>query len=50
LRAPLLEVFHSDRFERPPMAQIDYNLLFRWFVGMPFDEPAENQNSAAFQD
>ena len=33
LRALLLQVFYSVRSERLLMEQLDYNLLFRWFVG-----------------
>jgi transposase len=39
LRAQLLQVFYSIRSERLLMEQLDYNLLFRWFVGLPMDEP-----------
>jgi transposase len=39
LRAQLLQVFYSIRSERLLMEQLDYNLLFRWFVGMDMDEP-----------
>jgi transposase len=38
LRALLLQMFYSVRSERLLMEQLDYNLLFRWFVGMPMDE------------
>ncbi|MET0168156.1 MAG: transposase, partial [Vicinamibacterales bacterium] len=34
LRAQLLQVFSSIRSELLLMEQLDYNLLFRWFVGM----------------
>ncbi len=34
LRATLLQAFFSVRSERMLMEQIDYNLLFRWFVGL----------------
>src|SRR5215216_3599247 len=34
LRASLLQAFYSVRSERQLMEQIDYNLLFRWFVGL----------------
>ena len=37
LRATLLQAFYSVRSERQLMEQIDYNLLFRWFVGLPMD-------------
>jgi len=34
LRALLLQIFYSVRSERLLMEQLNYNLLFRWFVGM----------------
>lgn len=37
LRATLLQAFFSIRSERMLMEQINYNLLFRWFVGLPMD-------------
>jgi transposase len=39
LRAQLLQILYSIRSERLLMEQLDYNLLFRWFVGMDMDEP-----------
>lgn len=39
LRATLLQAFFSVRSERMLMEQIDYNLLFRWFVGLEIDAP-----------
>jgi transposase len=39
LRALLLQVLYSIRSERLLMEQLDYNLLFRWFVGLNMDEP-----------
>src|SRR3970282_1077340 len=39
LRALLLQVLYSVRSERMLMEQLDYNLLFRWFVGLNMDEP-----------
>ena len=39
LRALLLQVLYSIRSERMLMEQIDYNLLFRWFVGLSMDDP-----------
>lgn len=39
LRAQLLQVFYSIRSERLLMEQLDYNILFRWFVGLAMDEP-----------
>ena len=38
LRALLLQAFYSVRSERQLMEQLDYNLLFRWFVGLSMDE------------
>jgi transposase len=37
LRALLLQAFYSVRSERQLMEQLDYNLLFRWFVGLALD-------------
>src|ERR1700683_4410152 len=39
LRALLLQVLYSIRSERMLMEQLEYNLLFRWFVGLNMDEP-----------
>ena len=39
LRALLLQAFYTIRSERQLMEQIDYNLLYRWFVGLGVDEP-----------
>jgi transposase len=39
LRALLLQVLYSVRSERLLIEQLDYNLLFRWFVGLGMDEP-----------
>src|SRR5260370_2859209 len=38
LRALLLQAFFTVRSERQLMEQRDYNLLFRWFVGLSMDE------------
>ena len=38
LRASLLQAFYSVRSERQLMEQINYNLLFRWFVGLGIDD------------
>jgi transposase len=38
LRALLLQVLYSVRSERLLMEQLDYNLLFRWFVGLNMDD------------
>jgi transposase len=39
LRALLLQYLYSVRSERLLIEQLDYNLLFRWFVGLGLDEP-----------
>jgi hypothetical protein len=39
LRALLLQAFYTVRSERQLMEQLDYNLLFRWFVGLSIDDP-----------
>jgi len=39
LRALILQLLYSVRSERQLMEQLDYNLLFRWFVGLNADEP-----------
>ncbi len=38
LRAMLLQAFYSVRSERQLMEQLDFNLLFRWFVGLGIDD------------
>ena len=42
LRALLLRVFYSVRSERQLVEQLDYNLLFRWFVGLGMDDAVWN--------
>lgn|SRR3989338_4435942 len=39
LRALLLQILYTIRSERLLMEQLDYNLLFRWFVGLHVDDP-----------
>jgi transposase len=39
LRALLLQILYSVRSERLLMEQLQYNLLFRWFVGLGMDDP-----------
>jgi len=39
LRALLLQIFYSIRSEALLIEQLDYNLLFRWFVGLGIDDP-----------
>ena len=38
LRAMLLQIFYSIRSERMLMEQTQYNLLFRWFIGLSMDD------------
>jgi transposase len=40
LRAMLLQAFYSIRSERQLMERLEYDLLFRWFVGIGVDDPA----------
>nr|WP_208022471.1 IS5 family transposase [Aestuariicella hydrocarbonica] len=39
IRAQLLQVLYSIRSERQLVEQINYNLLYRWFVGLTIDDP-----------
>ena len=39
LRGSLIQAFFTVRSERQLMEQLDYNLMFRWFVGMGIDDP-----------
>ncbi|WP_051312631.1 IS5 family transposase [Pseudodonghicola xiamenensis] len=39
IRASLIQILFSIRSERQLMEQMDYNLLFRWFVGLGIDDP-----------
>jgi transposase len=45
LRAMLLQVLYTLRSERQLMEQMDYNLLYRWFVGLRMDEPVWDASS-----
>ena len=45
LRALLLMVLYSVRSERQLMEQLNYNLLFRWFVGLGADEDVWDESS-----
>ena len=38
VRAMMLQVLYSVRSERQLVEQINYNLLFRWFVGLSIDD------------
>ena len=40
LRAMLRQAFYSIRSERQLMERLEYDLLFRWFVGLGVDDPA----------
>ena len=44
LRAALLQAFFSIRSERLLMEQLDYNLLYRWFVGLGVDDAVWNHS------
>jgi transposase len=44
LRAQLLMAFYTIRSERQLMEQIDYNLLFRWFIGFSMDNKVWNHS------
>ena len=39
LRASLLQAFFTIRSERLLMERLDYDLMFRWFVGLGIDDP-----------
>lgn len=39
LRASILQILYSVRSERQLMDQVDFNILFRWFVGLSMDTP-----------
>jgi transposase len=39
LRALLLQAFYSIRSERRLMAELEFNLLYRWFIGLGIDDP-----------
>jgi transposase len=45
LRAMLLQAFYGVRSERQLMERIEYDLLFRWFVGLGVDDPAWSHSS-----
>lgn len=45
IRALLLQIFYTIRSERMLMEQLDYNLLFRWFVGLSMDDPVWNHST-----
>ena len=45
IRAQLLQVLYSIRSERQLVEQINYNLLYRWFVGLTIDDVVWNHSS-----
>lgn len=45
LRAQLLQVLYSIRSERQLVEQLNYNLLFRWFVGLAIDDAVWNHST-----
>ena len=45
LRASLIQTLFSIRSERQLVQHIEYNLLYRWFVGMNIDEPVWNHST-----
>jgi transposase len=48
LRASLLQVIYSVRSERLLMEQLNYNLLFRWFVGLNIDDEVWDHSTFSF--
>lgn len=44
LRAMLLQAFYSIRSERPLMERLEFDLLFRWFVGLGIDDAVWNHS------
>ena len=38
LRASLIQTLYAIRSERQPVSHIEYNLLYRWFVGLDMDD------------
>lgn len=45
LRALYLQIFYSVRSERLLVDRIEYDLLFRWFVGLGIDDPVWNHST-----
>ena len=50
LRALLLQAFYTVRSELQLMEQLNYNLLFRWFVGLSADEPVWDARVAVWSE
>ena len=47
LRASLIQTLHTIRSERQLVQHIEYNLLYRWFVGLDMDDPVWDHSSFA---
>jgi transposase len=45
LRAMLLQAFYSIRLERQLMERLEFELLFRWFIGLGIDDPTWDHSS-----
>jgi len=45
IRALLIQILFSVRSERQLVEQLDYNILFRWFVGLGMDDPVWNHST-----
>ncbi len=45
LRASLIQILYTIRSERQLVGHIEYNLLYRWFVGLNMDEPVWNHST-----
>jgi transposase len=45
LKALLLQLLYSIRSERSLIEHIDYNILYRWFIGLNLDEPVWNHST-----
>lgn len=49
IRALLLQVLYSIRSERLLIEQLEYNFVFRWFVGLAVDEPVWDHSTQSLQ-
>ncbi len=45
LKALLLQILYSIRSERALIEHLDYNILFRWFIGLGLDDPIWNHST-----
>ena len=50
LRATLLQILYSVRSERLLVEQLDYNLLFRWFIGLSMGDPIWDHSTSGQPD